>query len=93
MPKAPVPVDLTEASARESLPTTPPKQPGPEKVVIQFGTETIKGYLESADCNTIEDLLSNAPLGALETFRIRRLNSDVVEEISVKDAKAVFYVN
>jgi len=67
--------------------------PRPEKVVIQFGTRTIKGYLESPVWNTIEELLSNAPPSAPETFRIRRLESNVVEEISVNDVKAVFYVN
>jgi hypothetical protein len=64
-----------------------------EKVVIQFGARTIKGYLESPAWNTIEELLSNAPLSPPETFRIRSLESDVVEEISIKDVKAVFYVN
>jgi hypothetical protein len=64
-----------------------------EKVVIQFGTRTIKGYLESPAWNTIEDLLGNAPQSSLENFRIRLLESDVVEDVSIKDVKAVFYVN
>ena len=64
-----------------------------EKVVIQFGTRTIKGYLESPAWNTIEDLLGNAPQSSLENFRIRHLESDVVEDVSIKDVKAVFYVN
>ena len=67
--------------------------PMPEKIVIQFGTKTIKGYLEAAPWSTIEELLSNALPGCPESFRIRRLESDVVEEISIKDVKAVFYVN
>ena len=64
-----------------------------EKVVVQFGLKTIKGYLESPSWNTIEDLLSNAPRTAPETFRIRRLESDRVEEIPTREVKAVFYVN
>lgn len=67
-------------------------QPKSEKVVIQFGTRSVKGYLESPVWNTIEELLNNAPQSAPETFRIRLLNSDAVEEISVKNVKAVFYV-
>ena len=67
--------------------------PQPEKVVIQFGTRMIKGYLEPPPWNTIEELLSNAPPSCPESFRIRRLESDVVEEISVQDVKAVFYVH
>lgn len=64
-----------------------------EKVVIQFGSRTIKGYLESPAWNTIEELLSNAPQRTLETFRIRRLDTNEIEVVSIKDVKAVFYVN
>jgi hypothetical protein len=64
-----------------------------EKVVIQFGTSVIKGYLESPAWNTIEELLSNAPLKAPDSFRIRRLETDAIEEIPTADVKAVFYVN
>jgi len=67
--------------------------PKSEKVVIQFGSRTLKGYLESPAWNTIEELLGNAPQSSLETFRIRRLDTGVVEEISIRDVKAVFYVN
>jgi hypothetical protein len=64
-----------------------------EKVVVQFGSRTIKGYLESPAWNTIEELLSSAPQVAPEVFRVRRIDSDEIEEISIKDVKAVFYVN
>jgi hypothetical protein len=64
-----------------------------EKVVIQFGAKTIKGYLESPAWSTIEDLLSSAPSHVPETLHIRLLESDVIEEVSIKDVKAVFYVN
>lgn len=67
--------------------------PRSEKVVIQFGAKRIKGYLESPIWNTIEELLSNAPPSSPEIFRIRRLESDTVEEIPTRDIKAVFYVN
>jgi hypothetical protein len=67
--------------------------PSAEKVVVQFGTRTVKGYLDSPDLNTIEGLLGNAPSSPPETFRVRHLDSGDVEEISVKDIKAVFYVN
>jgi hypothetical protein len=64
-----------------------------EKVVIQFGNRTIKGYLESPTWNTIEDLLSHAPASAPETFRIRLRASEVVEEVLTAEIKAIFYVN
>jgi hypothetical protein len=64
-----------------------------EKVVINLGTELVKGYLESHAWTTIEDLLRNAPAGLPQTLRIRRVGSSHFEEIHTHDAKAVFYVN
>jgi hypothetical protein len=64
-----------------------------EKVVIQFGTRTIKGFLESPAWNTVEELLSNAPHSSPETFRVRRYETDVVDEIPTREIKAVFYVH
>ena len=64
-----------------------------EKVVIQFGARTIKGYLESPAWNTIEELLSGAPRSTPETMRVRLFDSSTVEEISIKDVKAIFYVH
>lgn len=64
----------------------------PEKIVVQFGNRTVKGYLESPVRNTIEELLSNAPSSSPEVFRVRSLDSDAIEEISIDDIKAVFYV-
>lgn len=64
-----------------------------EKVVIQFGTRTVKGFLESPVWNTIEDVLRSASETAPESIRIRRLDTDQVEDVPVKDVKAIFYVN
>jgi hypothetical protein len=64
-----------------------------EKVVIQFGSRIIKGYLDSPAWKTVEELLSHAPHGAPDNFRVRHLDTNIVEEISAKEIKAVFYVN
>lgn len=64
-----------------------------EKVVIQLGARTLRGYLDSVALNTVEELLSHAPPSSPESFRLRHLESDKVEEISANDVKAVFYVN
>jgi hypothetical protein len=53
----------------------------------------IKGYIDSPTWSTVEELLSHAPHSAPESFRVRHLESDIVEEILTKDIKAVFYVN
>ncbi|MGA2888154.1 MAG: hypothetical protein ABSE51_08890 [Terracidiphilus sp.] len=64
-----------------------------EKVVIQSGTGTIKGYLDSPAWNTVEELLSHASRSSPESFRVRHLDSNIVEEVLAKDIKAVFYVD
>jgi hypothetical protein len=67
--------------------------PRSEKVVIQFGSRIIKGYLDSPAMTTVEELLSHAPHSSPETFQVRHHQSNIVEEISAGDIKAVFYVN
>lgn len=64
-----------------------------QKIVIQFGTRTLKGYLESPAWDTLEELLNTAPSRTLEVIRVRHLDSDIVEEVYTHDAKAIFYVN
>jgi hypothetical protein len=63
-----------------------------EKMVIQLGTKTIKGYLECPECTSIEDLFANMRTNSSETLRIRLLESNAVEEVSVRDVKAIFFV-
>ena len=64
-----------------------------EKVVIQFGDRTIKGYLDSLAWSTVEEMLSHAPHGSPESFRVRRIDTGIVEEVAAEEIKAVFYVN
>jgi hypothetical protein len=64
-----------------------------QKVVIQFGDSVVKGYLEPQSWESIEGVLSNAPDSPPQSFRIRPIDSDTIQEISTADAKAVFYVN
>jgi hypothetical protein len=62
-------------------------------VVIQFGSRSIKGYLDSPARSTVEELLRNASHRPPETFKVRMLQSNKVKVVSVKDIKAVFFVN
>jgi hypothetical protein len=64
-----------------------------EKVVIQTGGKSVHGYLEMREWNTIEDILGTPLFSSIERLRIRRPDSDFVEEIPISDVKAVFYVN
>ncbi len=72
---------------------TEDKSPKSEKVVIQFGARHIKGYLESPRWNTLDELLNNSAHCSPQTFRVRHLESELIEEIPLSGVKAVFYVN
>jgi hypothetical protein len=61
--------------------------------VIQYGSRTIKGYIDAPSWSTVEELLSHAPQGSPESFLVRHFESNLVEKIFTKDIKAVFYVN
>lgn len=64
----------------------------PQKIVIQSGKRCIKGYLESPAW-AAADLARGAGVNAaMETVRVRLLESGKMEEIPVKNLKAVFYV-
>ncbi|HUX46145.1 MAG TPA: hypothetical protein VMV57_15475 [Terracidiphilus sp.] len=64
-----------------------------EKVVIQFGAKSVRGYLETPAWSTIEDVLGKTLPSSTESLHIRLLDSDRVELIPIGDVKAVFYVN
>jgi hypothetical protein len=74
-------------------PTQGIDSPRSEKVVIQFGDRTLKGFLDSPAWDTVEQMLSHAPQGSPKNFRVRSLETGVVEEVSAEQIKAVFYVN
>jgi hypothetical protein len=64
-----------------------------EKVVIQLPSRTIKGYLDSPAWSTVEEMLSHAPHGSPVSFRVRLLESNIIEDVPANDINAVFYVN
>ena len=64
-----------------------------EKIVIRRKDEVIKGYVETVPAESIEAVLKDAARGTPAVLRVRRLDSDTVEDISIADAKAIFYVN
>lgn len=64
----------------------------PQKIVVQFGERSVKGFLESPGWMPQAFASGAARNGALENLRIRHLDSGKVEEIPIGNVKAVFYV-
>jgi len=65
----------------------------PDPVVIRCGDRVIKGHLESPHWNSADDALRNSPGEAHDVFRIRTLESNLLEEVPAKDISAVFFVS
>ena len=65
---------------------------GPEPVVVRCDERIIKGYLESPEWNSLHEAVSAGNGHVHDTFRIRHLDSDVVEEVPASDVKAIFFV-
>lgn len=61
--------------------------------MIQLGSRSIKGYIDSPAWSDVEELLRSDSQRPAETFKIRLLHSNTVKTVSAKDIKAIFYVN
>jgi len=66
--------------------------PSEEKVVIRFGSETIKGYIESPEWRSLEELFIAAAQGPSTSLRIRKVGETKSEDVAIGEAKAIFYV-
>ena len=62
------------------------------RVVVRFENHAVRGMIEPAELGTIDQLLNNNPVYPLDSIRLKLLDSDEVEEVPTKDAKAVFFV-
>src|SRR5580658_5879646 len=66
---------------------------GPEsyRVIIRYENHAVRGLVESEELGSIEQLLRNDPMNPLDTIRLKLLDSGAYEDVSTKDAKAVFF--
>jgi hypothetical protein len=62
------------------------------RVVIRYENHAIRGFAEASELGSVEQLLRNDHQYPLESIRLKRVDSETVEEVSTKDAKAVFFV-
>ncbi len=52
----------------------------------------MRGLVEPSELGSIDQLLRNDPMYPLDTIRLKLLDSGEMEDVSTKDAKAVFFV-
>lgn len=62
------------------------------RIVVRYEDRTVRGFAEITDLGSVDELLHGAQDSPLNSIRLRLLDSQVVEEVPTKDAKAVFFV-
>ena len=62
------------------------------RVVIRYENHAVRGLAESNELGSIEQLLRTDPMYPLDTIRLKLLDTGAIEDVSTKDAKAVFFV-
>ena len=62
------------------------------RVIIRFEGRAVRGVVEPHELGSIEQLLRNDPMYPLDSIRIKLIDTGMVEDVSTKDAKAVFFV-
>jgi hypothetical protein len=62
------------------------------RIIIRYENHAVRGLVEPEELGSIEQLLRNDPMYPLDTIRIKLLDTGVMEDVSTKDAKAVFFV-
>ncbi len=62
------------------------------RVVIRYEDRAVRGFAEASELGSVDQLLRNDPQCSLDSIRLRLLDSQTVEEVPTKDAKAVFFV-
>ena len=62
------------------------------RVVIRYENHAVRGLAEASELGSIDQLLRNDPMYPLDSIRLKVLDSEKVEDVSTKDAKAVFFV-
>ena len=70
---------------------------GPEsaesyRVVIRYEDHAVRGFAEASELGTFEQLLRNEPQAVLRSIRLRLVDSETIEDVPTKNAKAIFFV-
>jgi hypothetical protein len=62
------------------------------RVVVRYERHAVRGVVAQDELGSIDQLLRNEPVYPLDSIRLKLLDSEAVEDVPTKDAKAVFFV-
>ena len=58
------------------------------RIVVRYEDRTVCGFADVTDLGSVEELLHGTQELSLDTIRLRLLDSQTVQEVPTKDAKA-----
>lgn len=62
------------------------------RIVVRYEDRAVRGFAEITELGSVEELLHTTQDAPLESIRLRLLDSQTVEEVPTRNAKAVFFV-
>jgi hypothetical protein len=62
------------------------------RIVIRYEDHAVRGFAQTSDLGSIEQLLRSDPRPQLDSIKLKLVNSHEVVEVPTKNAKAVFFV-
>ena len=61
------------------------------RIVVRYENHAVRGFAEVTDLGSVEQLLHSTQQYPLQSIRLTLLDSQTVEEVPTRDAKAVFF--
>lgn len=62
------------------------------QIVIRYEDHAVRGFADSSKLGSIEQMLRNEPQSTLDSIHLRLVGTGADQDVSTKDAKAVFFV-
>jgi len=62
------------------------------KIIIRYEDRAVRGLASVTEVGTLEQLLGHDPQHPIDSIRLTLLDSQTIEEVPTKNAKAIFFV-
>jgi hypothetical protein len=62
------------------------------RIIVRYEDHAVRGFAETSDLGTMDQLLRNEPPAQLDSIRLKLAETGATEEVSTRNAKAVFFV-
>ena len=80
------------SAGQRIAPATDAESADRHRIVIRYEDRAVRGFADVSELGSVDQLLRNDAQYPLDFIRLRLLDSETVEQVPTKDAKAVFFV-